>query len=135
MIFHDPPSLINIPHPVTGSVEPFNSLLVGTVYGTTLLPADYGLKADPTKRYIEWAVKNDFQVIDANIPKVVSIEEVRTSTLDVMGVLANLGQDDGEYVPADDDESRASQTRDLANYIWENYIESVRIISGEVPAN
>ncbi|PSN68434.1 putative histone deacetylase [Corynespora cassiicola Philippines] len=89
VIFHDPPSLINIPHPVTGSVEPFNSLL-----------------ADPTKRYIEWAVKNDFQVIDANIPKVVSIEE-----------------DDGEYVPADDDESRASQTRDLANYIWENYIE------------
>jgi histone deacetylase 6 len=34
------------------------------------------LKTDVTKRYIDWAVDNDFQVIDVNVPRVVSIENV-----------------------------------------------------------
>lgn len=35
------------------------------------------MKTDVTKRYIDWAINNDFQVIDVNIPKVVTVEDVR----------------------------------------------------------
>jgi histone deacetylase 6 len=34
------------------------------------------MKTDVTKRYIDWAINNDFQVIDVNIPKVVTVEDV-----------------------------------------------------------
>lgn len=35
------------------------------------------LKADVvSKDYVGWAIENGFQVIDVNIPKVVSIEDV-----------------------------------------------------------
>ena len=35
------------------------------------------MKTDVTKRYIDCAINNDFQVIDVNIPKVVTVEDVR----------------------------------------------------------
>ncbi|KAF2688822.1 hypothetical protein K458DRAFT_384988 [Lentithecium fluviatile CBS 122367] len=59
-----------------------------------------------SKDYIGWAVENGFQVIDVNIPKVVAIED-----------------DDGSYIEDEDPEIRVLQTRELAAYIWENYIE------------
>ncbi|KAF2878298.1 putative histone deacetylase [Massariosphaeria phaeospora] len=62
--------------------------------------------ADVNKRYINWAVQNGFQVIDVNIPKAV-MKEI----------------DDGSYVEADSNEARAAQTKELAGYVWENYIE------------
>ena len=34
------------------------------------------MKTDVTKKYIDWAIKNDFQVIDVNIPRVVAVEDV-----------------------------------------------------------
>lgn len=34
-------------------------------------------------------------------------------------------QDNGGYIRSDDSEARAHQTRELAAYIWENYIELV----------
>jgi len=34
------------------------------------------MKTDVTKRYIDWAINNDFQVIDVNIPRVVAVEDV-----------------------------------------------------------
>jgi histone deacetylase 6 len=35
-----------------------------------------GLKTDVNKSYIDWAVEHGFQVIDVNIPRVVSFEDV-----------------------------------------------------------
>lgn len=40
------------------------------------ISADLDTKADVTKTYIDWAVEEGFQVIDVNIPKVVSIDDV-----------------------------------------------------------
>jgi hypothetical protein len=34
------------------------------------------MKTDVTKRYIDWAINNGFQVIDVNIPRVVTVEDV-----------------------------------------------------------
>ncbi|KAF2118870.1 hypothetical protein BDV96DRAFT_596684 [Lophiotrema nucula] len=61
---------------------------------------------DVNKSYIDWAVKSGFEVIDVNIPRVVAFDD-----------------EDIGFVKADSPEMRASQTRELANYIWENYIE------------
>ncbi|KAF2710887.1 putative histone deacetylase [Pleomassaria siparia CBS 279.74] len=89
VIFHDPPEIMNIADPSTGKTELHNTWLT-----------------DVTKTYIDWAVENDFQVIDVNIPMAVAIDD-----------------DDGGYIKADDKEVRASQTKELAGYLWENYIE------------
>ncbi|PZC92245.1 AcuC, Deacetylase, histone deacetylase and acetoin utilization protein [Pyrenophora tritici-repentis] len=89
VIFHDPPGFQDYPDPVTGKNELHNTWLT-----------------DVTKRYIDWAITNDFQVIDVNIPRIVTVED------------ANDG-----FVRADDSTVRARQTRELATYLWENYIE------------
>jgi histone deacetylase 6 len=34
------------------------------------------MKTDATKRYIDGAIDNGFQVIDVNIPKIVAIDDV-----------------------------------------------------------
>ncbi|KAF2200256.1 Arginase/deacetylase [Delitschia confertaspora ATCC 74209] len=89
VIFHDPPDVTHIPNATSGKLEIHNTWVT-----------------DITKTYIDWAVKNGFQVIDVNIPKYVTKQE-----------------DDGQYVEVDDHDTRASQSRELATYIWENYIE------------
>ncbi|PGH21333.1 hypothetical protein AJ80_03384 [Polytolypa hystricis UAMH7299] len=52
IIFHDPPEMMGIPHPVTNALESHNCWL-----------------ADVVKDYIEWAVKHNIGVIDVNVPK------------------------------------------------------------------
>ncbi|KAH8716962.1 hypothetical protein GQ44DRAFT_775716 [Phaeosphaeriaceae sp. PMI808] len=89
VIFHDPPSFRDNADPVTGRRELHNTWLT-----------------DVTKRYIDWAVTNGFQVIDVNIPKIVAVEDPEEG-----------------YIKADDSAARALQTRELAAYIWDNYIE------------
>jgi histone deacetylase 6 len=81
------------------------------------------LKTDVTKRYIDWAVDNDFQVIDVNIPRVVSVENVSLLVFWIKSSPANLSQPDYGYVRSDDSAARALRTRELAAYLWENYIE------------
>jgi hypothetical protein len=39
-------------------------------------PLTLSLKTDVTKRYVDWAIENGFQVVDVNIPKVVTVEDV-----------------------------------------------------------
>ncbi|KAI4946549.1 hypothetical protein J4E91_007237 [Alternaria rosae] len=89
VIFHDPPSFQDHTDPVTGKRELHNTWLT-----------------DVTKRYIDWAINNEFQVIDVNIPRVVAVED------SIIG-----------YTRSDDSAVRAQQTRELAAYLWENYIE------------
>ncbi|KAF2129034.1 hypothetical protein P153DRAFT_357507 [Dothidotthia symphoricarpi CBS 119687] len=83
IIFHDPPSFQDHLDPMTGQRELHNTWL----------------------RYVDWAVVNGFQVMDVNIPRVVSVEN-------------EFG-----YTRSDDSTVRAHQTRELATYLWENYVE------------
>ncbi|KAI8943814.1 hypothetical protein NX059_001787 [Plenodomus lindquistii] len=89
VIFHDPPTFQDRPDPVTGRKELHNTWLT-----------------DVTKRYIDWAIENDFQVIDVNIPRIVTVDE------------GELG-----FVKSDDSAVRAQRARELAAYLWLNYIE------------
>jgi histone deacetylase 6 len=61
---------------------------------------------DVAKTYVDWAVSNGFAVVDVNIPHHVTDED-----------------DKAGYVDSDSIEARASATRELATYVWENYIE------------
>lgn len=76
VIFHDPPSFKDHSDPMTGKGELHNTWLVSSATVPYCSMADPGLKTDVTKRYIDWAVKNDFQVIDVNIPRIVAVEDV-----------------------------------------------------------
>jgi histone deacetylase 6 len=42
------------------------------------------MKTDVTKTYIDWAIRNDFQVIDVNIPKIVTVENEEVGRDDSM---------------------------------------------------
>ncbi|PGH36252.1 histone deacetylase 6/10 [[Emmonsia] crescens] len=87
VIFHDPPELMGIPHPVTNTLEPHNCWL-----------------ADVVKDYVEWAIQNNFGVIDVNIPKHITSSE-KSATYQ------------------EDDRARMQMSDQLATYLWENYIE------------
>jgi hypothetical protein len=43
--------------------------------------ADFDAKTDVTKRYIDWAIDNGFQVIDVNIPRIVAVEDVSARSI------------------------------------------------------
>ncbi|OJJ32761.1 hypothetical protein ASPWEDRAFT_42791 [Aspergillus wentii DTO 134E9] len=57
VIFHDPPEIMGLPHPVTNKLEAHNCWL-----------------ADIAKDYIAWAIGKGYAVIDVNIPKHVTTE-------------------------------------------------------------
>ncbi|CBX90551.1 hypothetical protein LEMA_P066770.1 [Plenodomus lingam JN3] len=84
VIFHDPPSFQDQSDPISGKKEFHNTWL----------------------RYIDWAIENDFQVIDVNIPRIVAVEE-----------------DEFGFVKSDNSTVRAQRARELASYLWVNYIE------------
>jgi histone deacetylase 6 len=76
VIFHDPPSLQANPDPITGKRELHNTWLVSTSTVLRFSPLTLHAKTDVTKKYVDWAVDNGFQVIDVNIPKIVSVVDV-----------------------------------------------------------
>ncbi|KAJ9665365.1 Histone deacetylase hda1 [Coniosporium apollinis] len=61
---------------------------------------------DVTKTYVDWAVKQGFGVIDVNIPKHYTQDD-----------------DNAEYTESQSQESRKALTREVATFLWENYIE------------
>ncbi|EGE07161.1 histone deacetylase hda1 [Trichophyton equinum CBS 127.97] len=89
VIFHDPPELMGIPHPVTNVLEAHNTWL-----------------ADNVKDYISWAVEHNVGVIDVNIPKHIS----------------EADQNSRSYER--ESPNRALFSEQLAEYLWENYIET-----------
>ncbi|EZF22576.1 hypothetical protein H112_04632 [Trichophyton rubrum D6] len=89
VIFHDPPELMGIPHPVTNVLEAHNTWL-----------------ADNVKDYISWAVEHNVGVIDVNIPKHIS----------------EADQNSRSYER--ESPNRALYSEQLAEYLWENYIET-----------
>ena len=50
-----------------------------TLQSRTVQPLTSNLKTDVTKSYIDWAVENDFSVIDVNIPQIVAVEDEEAS--------------------------------------------------------
>lgn len=122
VIFHDPPGFKEYLDPVTGKGELHNTWLVSPSATHAVYPLTLYVKTDVNKRYIDWAVDNGFQVVDVNIPKIVSVEDVSDAECVIEAELITKQPDD-EYVPSDDSAARALQTRELASYIWDNYIE------------
>ena len=65
-------------------------------------------KTDVSKTYVDWAVNNDFAVIDVNIPHHVTADNVSPVTTSSLPSLSTkLAQDDLGYVVADNEQSRA----------------------------
>jgi histone deacetylase 6 len=73
VIFHDPPNFQDHADPTNGHRDLHNTWLVSDSpwLRTRSLTCT---KTDVTKTYIDWAIRNDFQVIDVNIPKIVTVE-------------------------------------------------------------
>uniref|UniRef100_A0A093V872 Histone deacetylase n=1 Tax=Talaromyces marneffei PM1 TaxID=1077442 RepID=A0A093V872_TALMA len=57
VIFHDPPEMMGVHHPITNKLEPHNCWM-----------------ADVVKDYIAWATQRNYAVIDVNIPKYVTTD-------------------------------------------------------------
>lgn len=59
------------------------------------------------KTYVDWAVKQDFAVLDVNLPKHITAEE----------------DDLQEHEKADSIEHRTREATQVLTYLWDNYIE------------
>ena len=82
VIMHDPPEVLASPDPRTGKLELHNTWLVRDP--GTVSPAQKSTdrsKADSVKSYVSEAVKNGFAVIDVNLPKHITEDDVSPSCL------------------------------------------------------
>ncbi|KAJ5177286.1 Histone deacetylase clr3 [Penicillium canariense] len=109
VIFHDPPELMGHPDPVTNRLEAHNCWL-----------------ADVQKEYVAWIVSKGYAVIDVNIPKHITHALVCTFPTPIENfsgprLTARDIQATGRY--EDEDENRPTATEELANYLWDNYID------------
>lgn len=75
VIMHDPPEVLASPDPRTGKLELHNTWLVSTAVYPAQKPTDSS-KTDPVKSYVSEAVKNGFAVIDVNLPKHITEDDV-----------------------------------------------------------
>lgn len=81
VIMHDPPELLASPDPRTGRLELHNSWLVSD--SLTVRPAQDNTdssKADPLKSYVSEATKLGFAIIDVNLPKHITEDDVSISS-------------------------------------------------------
>jgi histone deacetylase 6 len=79
VIMHDPPEVLASPDPRTGKLELHNTWLVRDP--ATVYPAQKSAdcsKTDSVKSYVSEAVKNGFAVIDVNLPKHITEDDVRS---------------------------------------------------------
>ncbi|KAF2811663.1 uncharacterized protein BDZ99DRAFT_384656 [Mytilinidion resinicola] len=79
--------------------DPTNEILQNELHNSWL--------TDGTKTYVDWAYNHDFAIVDINIPK----------------VMEDWPVDRGDYQPARPLEDRVIATREIAKYMWENFIE------------
>jgi histone deacetylase 6 len=77
VILHDPPEVLASPDPRTGKVELHNTWLVRdyNCVSRTGTSADC-VKTDSVKSYVSEAIKNGFAVIDVNLPKHITEDDV-----------------------------------------------------------
>ncbi|KAI0394583.1 histone deacetylase [Xylariaceae sp. FL0594] len=88
-IIHDPPELVAMPDIIDNTVDPHN-----------------GFVLDSVASYVEWAAKNEFGVIDANIPHYITHPE-----------------DLDAFIPRATEKSLQQQIQELVCYIWDNYVQ------------
>ncbi|KAI1095150.1 putative histone deacetylase A [Rostrohypoxylon terebratum] len=88
-IIHDPPELKVMPDLVDNTVDPHNGFIM-----------------DGVLSYIEWAHKNDFGILDVNVPQYIT----HTEDLDA-------------YTPRADEKTLQRQIQELICYIWDNYLQ------------
>ncbi|KAI1104458.1 putative histone deacetylase A [Jackrogersella minutella] len=88
-IIHDPPELKLMPDIVDNTVDPHNGFIL-----------------DGVMSYIEWAHKNDFGILDVNIPRYIT----HTEDIDA-------------YTPRAEEKTLQRQIQDLVCYIWDNYLQ------------
>ncbi|KAH8677501.1 hypothetical protein BX600DRAFT_430846 [Xylariales sp. PMI_506] len=91
LIIHDPPKLVAMPDVIDNTVDPHNAHIN---------------KMDGVTSYIEWAHKNGFGIIDANVPHYITHPE-----------------DVDPYMQGADEKTLSSQIKELMNYIWDNYVQ------------
>lgn len=70
IVFHDPPDAEGYPDPRTSKLELHNTFLVSSpvLDGNRPRGGTDHIKTDVAKQYVDWACKQDFAVIDVNIP-------------------------------------------------------------------
>ncbi|KAI1471994.1 putative histone deacetylase A [Daldinia caldariorum] len=88
-IIHDPPELKAMPDIIDNTVDPHNGFIM-----------------DGVTSYIEWAHKNDFGIMDANIPHYITHPE-----------------DIDAFTPRADEKTLQRQIQELVCYIWDNYLQ------------
>ncbi|KAI1803811.1 histone deacetylase [Daldinia bambusicola] len=88
-IIHDPPELKAMPDIIDNTVDPHNGFIL-----------------DGVTSYIEWAHKNDFGIMDANIPHYITHPE-----------------DIDAFTPRADEKTLQRQIQELVCYIWDNYLQ------------
>ncbi|KAK4171349.1 putative histone deacetylase A [Triangularia setosa] len=89
LIVHDPPELHGQPDPLDNSLEPHNAWV-----------------SDGVTKYIEWAINNEFGVIDINVPHYIT----RTD-------------DTEHFTPRMDEKTLQVHLQELMCYIWDNYLQ------------
>jgi histone deacetylase 6 len=127
VIMHDPPEVLASPDPRTGKLDLHNTWLVRE--SATVYPAQKSTdssKTDSVKSYVSEAVKNGFAVIDVNLPKHITEDDVSSpQCLPKSGrPLANPNpQDEQDHEASDLLTKRCAEATELLNYLWDNYIE------------
>ncbi|KAI0556275.1 histone deacetylase [Xylaria curta] len=88
-IIHDPPELLAMPDVIDNTVDPHN-----------------GFVLDGVMSYVDWGNKNDFGIIDANIPHYITHPE-----------------DIDAFIPRATEKSLQQQIQELVCFIWDNYLQ------------
>ncbi|KAI0485394.1 histone deacetylase [Xylaria cf. heliscus] len=88
-IIHDPPELVAMPDTIDNTVDPHNGFIL-----------------DGVTSYVDWGNKNDFGVVDANIPHYITQPE-----------------DLDAFMPRFTERSLQQQIQELVCYIWDNYLQ------------
>ncbi|KAI5854078.1 putative histone deacetylase A [Durotheca rogersii] len=88
-VIHDPPELKAMPDIIDNTVDPHN-----------------GFVLDGVTAYIDWAHKNGFGILDANIPHYITRPE-----------------DIDAFTPREDEKALQRQIQELVCYIWDNYLQ------------
>ncbi|KAI0156355.1 histone deacetylase [Xylariaceae sp. FL1272] len=88
-IIHDPPELVAMPDLIDNTIEPHNGFILDGVSG-----------------YIDWARKNGFGVIDANVPHYITHPE-----------------DMDALQPRASEKTLQQQIQELVCYIWDNQLQ------------
>ncbi|KAI1300767.1 histone deacetylase [Xylaria venustula] len=88
-IIHDPPELVAMPDTIDNTVDPHNGFILNGVMS-----------------YVDWALKNGFGVIDANIPHYITHPE-----------------DLDAFIPRAPEKVLQKQIEELVCYIWDNYLQ------------